>query len=115
MPGGTIDKLIGGQAAAQVQAARALQQQEAMPGALTGPGMADARSVIADLMGGQVGAEQLLQLLALLSGLGPGLEGAPVPPEGAPQAGAPGEEEISPAILAALGGGGAPAGGPLPI
>jgi hypothetical protein len=92
-----IDRAISGRTAQMTAGERSLGLP--VPEALGG-GMG-AEGLLGLLANGQLGAGQLLELLALLSGLGPGL-GQAGPGPAAPALG--GSPEVSPDIAAALGG-----------
>lgn len=94
MPGG-VGRQISPNAAALASGASAMGAPE--------PGL-DTRNLMASLTGGQIGAEQILLLLALLSGQG-GLGGLGAGAAPQPQASSPIEE-----ALLAQGAGGIPIG-----
>lgn len=113
---GNIDLALSGGALQGASTGRAVQGAPAPDASIGGGGAGD---ILAALASGQISAEQLLALLAMLSGLGPGGlpgVGGPGPlPEGVGPAGPGGGagQELSPEILASLGGGGG--GGGLPF
>ena len=91
MPG-PIDKALSGNTLAMSAGVRDQAGMPAPDAGLSG----GAGDIIAALMNGQVGAEQLLQLLMLLSAGGEGLGQGPAPAPG-PAQGPPGMGPMGPA------------------